>query len=530
MAQQQTFEVQPMRADPQRLFYESVVLEYALQQACRRGRQVFNEVQAVENDPLATDVQIFHCFVEKLAQVCDNERGGKMVTAFSVLKGPDGPEFVFGSNERNEDELAEVQEFAESLLTMVGSNPDGLATKALAKRVLWKILHFNLPRVQEYLGKLVFYLNECIADCVRRGTPAALETLKPELETLKQKASFPRDIVSGNVQTKFFSDCEKLLRGISVIKGTKVDQAITNYARDGHMAGSDPWRELRHFLGRFLSFRQASNAIVGAKDRFPTLFQDFTVTKISSSQPAPKPIARSRSVTARSIISNMITDDDDDREYFLEHATAMQMFNLDDEIQRQISKRTFRPRVHAEILVHEYLLEKGLQYSSQFWNGWKYIGSSKPTCRLCSYYFGAHPDRMTVRKSHLNLYPNWRLPGLPEALKSESPDVKALHLLQQITERVQDDAKRTLEERRLVGRSHDSNTHSTLPSALNAYGINDSMSMSEIAAVLQRNVVETGAVQGNLVVGDGDDDEFSLVGLTDMETPGENYDGVSVTA
>ncbi|KAI8221939.1 hypothetical protein K4K54_007297, partial [Colletotrichum sp. SAR 10_86] len=379
MAQQQTFEVQPMRVDPQRLFYESVVLEYALQQACRRGRQVFNEVQAVENDPLATDVQIFHCFVEKLAQVCDNERGGKMVTAFSVLKGPDGPEFVFGSNERNEDELMEVQEFAESLLTMVGSNPAGLATKPLAKQVLWKILHFNLPRVQEYLGKLVRYLDECIADCVRRGTPAALETLMPELETLKQKAAFPRDIVSGNAQTKFFSDCEKLLRGISVIKGTTIDQAITNYARDGHMAGSDSWRELRHFLGRFLSFRQASNAIVGAKDRFPTLFQDFTVTKVSSSQPAPKPIARSRSVTARSIIRNMITDDDDDREYFLEHATSMQMFNLDDEIQRQISKRTFRPRVHAEILVHEYLLEKGLQHSSQFWNGWKYIGSSKPT-------------------------------------------------------------------------------------------------------------------------------------------------------
>ncbi|KAF0318587.1 hypothetical protein GQ607_014138 [Colletotrichum asianum] len=530
MAQQQTFEVQPMRVDPQRLFYESVVLEYALQQACRRGRQVFNEVQAVENDPLATDVQIFHCFVEKLAQVCDNERGGKMVTAFSVLKGPDGPEFVFGSNERNEDELTEVQEFAESLLTMVGSNPAGLATKPLAKQVLWKILHFNLPRVQEYLGKLVRYLDECIADCVRRGTPAALETLMPELETLKQKAAFPRDIVSGNAQAKFFSDCEKLLRGISVIKGTTIDQAITNYARDGHMAGSDSWRELRHFLGRFLSFRQASNAIVGAKDRFPTLFQDFTVTKISSSQPAPKPIARSRSVTAKSIIRNMITDDDDDREYFLEHATAMQMFNLDDEIQRQISKRTFRPRVHAEILVHEYLLEKGLQHSSQFWNGWKYIGSSKPTCRLCSYYFGAHPDRMTVRKSHLNLYPNWRLPGLPEALGPENPDLKALHLLQQITERVQDDAKRTLEERRPVGRNHDSNTHSTLPSALYAYGVTDSMSMSELAAALPRSVVGPGAVQGNLPMGDGDDDGFSLIGETDMDTPGENNDGVSVTA
>ncbi|EQB44671.1 hypothetical protein CGLO_16557 [Colletotrichum gloeosporioides Cg-14] len=530
MAQQQTFEVQPVRPDPQRLFYEAVVLEYALQKACRRGRQVFNETQAVENDPLATDVQVFHCFVEKLAQVCDNERGGKMVTAFSVLKGLDGPQFVFASNDRNEDELMEVIEFVESLLTLVGSNPAGLAAKPLAKRVLWKILHFNLHRVQEYLGQLAKYLDACIVDCVTRATPTALETLMPELETLKKKTAFPRDIVSGNAQTKFFSDCEKLLKGISIIKGTTIDQAITNYAREGHMAGSDLWRELRHYLGRFLSFRQASNAIVGAKDRFPALFHDFTITKISSSDPGTKPIKKSKSATAELFIRNMIQDDDDDREYFLEHAIAMQMFHLDDEIQRQIGKRTFRPRVHAEIQVHDHLLKKGLQHSSQYWNGWKYIGSSKPTCRLCSYYFGAHPDRMTVRKSHLNLYPNWRLPGLPEALESENPDVKVLHLLQQITERVQDDAKRTLEERRPVGRNHDSNTHSSMPSALYAYGVTDSMSMSEVAAALPRSLVGTGAVQGNLPMGDGGDDGFSLIGETDMDTPGENNDGVSVTA
>ena len=39
----------------------------------------------------------------------------------------------------------------------------------------------------------------------------------------------------------------------------------------------------------------------------------------------------------------------------------------------------------------------------------RYIGSSKPTCRLCALWFGdSNPDGTQVRPSHGNLYHNWR--------------------------------------------------------------------------------------------------------------------------
>ncbi|KAI8250141.1 hypothetical protein K4K58_010131 [Colletotrichum sp. SAR11_239] len=328
----------------------------------------------MENDSLTSQKQAFHCFVDKLAQVCDNKRGGEMVTALAVLNGSDHTKFVFASNERNDDELAETRDFIHSLLTLVGKNPASLKPKPLTKQVLWKILHFNMLRLNDYLNNLVKYLNECIADCDRRQS---IGTLKSELDKLRKKADFARD--SGAVQDKILSDCEKLIKSVVAIKSSPIEVAIKAHAKDGSINSSDSWCELRHYLGRLLSFRQAANVLVDANDRFPDMLKAFKITSIPSSRQAPKPIAKSRSVTAVSIVENMIADDDEEKSDLLEKALEMQRFGVNDIILAQISKRSFRPRVHAEILVHNYLLEQGLQHPREYWNSWKYIGSSKPT-------------------------------------------------------------------------------------------------------------------------------------------------------
>ncbi|OHE97159.1 hypothetical protein CORC01_07600 [Colletotrichum orchidophilum] len=527
MDQQAPVEVEPAGVDHCRLFYEPVVLEQALQVACRDGQEVFNGNPKVDNDSLATQAQVFRYFVEKLAQVCDNERGGKTVTSFAVLNSPEGPEFVFGSNDRDANELSETQQFAESLLTLVGQNPTGLKPKALAKQVLWKILLFNLPRVGIYLDKLGGYLHACIGDCDRREAP---DVLKSELLRLKEKVEFPRDFASGSVQDKFLSDCEKLIKVVVSIKNTQIEQAIMRNAKDGEISRSQSWCELRHYLGRLLSFRQAADAIIGAHDRLPILFQDFKITPIPSSEAARKPIAKSKSFTAASIIRNMIPDDEEEQKFYLEQATEMQKFGLDAIIQKQISRRTFRPRVHAEVLVHSYLLGQDLQHPREYWNSWKYIGSSKPTCRLCSYYFGAHPDRVQVRKSHFNLYTNWRLPGVFEGPDSVEPDTKTLHLLQQITERVHDDVKRTLEEKRPVGKNHDSNTYSTLPPGFPRYAHSDTASISEVVAQLNEMNLDRHINGQSHLLTDGGDDGFSMIGDAEVEAAAEGNEGVPVTS
>lgn len=161
-----------LKPSTKQLLYEPIVLEHALKQACRSQRDVFAEPSTIEVEPLtASNTQALHSFVDKLSQVCDNQRGGATVTSFAILKGANGPEYVFGSNQRTEAELREVREFIEDLLLFVGSNPEKLKPKPLTKKVLWKILLFNQPRLQFYLQKLVRNLDKCIKDCVRRNAP-----------------------------------------------------------------------------------------------------------------------------------------------------------------------------------------------------------------------------------------------------------------------------------------------------------------------------------------------------------------------
>ncbi|KAF6823918.1 hypothetical protein CPLU01_11142 [Colletotrichum plurivorum] len=500
------------------LLYEPIVLEHALKKSCRSQRDVFTEPSAADVDSFTiSNTQAFHSFVDKLSQVCDNQRGGATVTSFAVLKGPNGPEYVFGSNQRTEADLAEVQEFIDDLLHFVGDNPSTLKPKPLTKQVLWRILLFNQLRLQFYLKSLVRHLEKCIEDCERRNAP---EELKNELEKLLDKVEFPRDSVSRESQAKFLSDCEKLIKAIVTIKSTSIDEAIRKNAKDGEFTNSETWCELRHYLGRLLSFRQAADVIVGARDKLPLLLRDFKVIAVPSSSTIQKPIAKSLQLSAISIICNMNLEQAEEETY-LDLADEMQKFGLDSFIQQQASIRTFKPYVHAEILVHEYLVREGRNHAGDFWKGSKYIGGSKPTCRLCYYYFAAHPDKVQVRRPHMNLYPNWRLPGAFENHDSDVEDPKTLSLLEKIIESVREDAKKTLEDKCPQGKKHDSNTYTILPK----YGYADSISMNDGSSQVPRAILAThGGRQRRFEL--ADEDDFSIIGEADAEaTDEEDLDG-----
>jgi hypothetical protein len=173
-----------------------------------------------------------------------------------------------------------------------------------------------------------------------------------------------------------------------------------------------------------------------------------------------RPLRFGLDCTAAAIIRAM-TPEDEDSAFYLAQAEDLQKFNLDGLIKKKIQNKKWRPYVHAEILVHSYLMERGIQHSRKYWNGWKYIGSSKPACRLCSYYFQDHKDRVQVRSSHLNLYASWRLPDV-YADQGPIAEQERQELLEKIIDRVQEDVKRTLDEKIPHGKNHDSNTHSRL--------------------------------------------------------------------
>lgn len=181
------------------------------------------------------------------------------------------------------------------------------------------------------------------------------------------------------------------------------------------------WSELRHYAGRLLSFSHGIRTMILAAEAFPRLFENPEVVFIPASNPDVNPFQATNTSEASITPDNVVTSDTILRKitassqmavYYQALAEYSRTLSLDDIIQKLVGADTFRPIVHAELLILQSLEKDGLTRPSDFFNSWKYIGSSKPTCRLCHYYFRAHDSGFQVRPTHGNLYENWKPPDV----------------------------------------------------------------------------------------------------------------------
>lgn len=116
------------------------------------------------------------------------------------------------------------------------------------------------------------------------------------------------------------------------------------------------------------------------------------------------------------------------------------------------------------MILHDWLSRTpgGLQ-PSRFFEGWQYIGTSKPVCRLCRYYFDIIATPVHFRDGHPNSYVNWRLPDVrpqsnkPQDMQQASNDW--CKIMDQIKTKVYADLRRVLEEQKTDQKVNDSNTY-----------------------------------------------------------------------
>jgi hypothetical protein len=225
------------------------------------------------------------------------------------------------------------------------------------------------------------------------------------------------------------------------------------------MNQSECWSELRHVAGRLLSYLRAAKTLVSTSTRWPELFENYVVCHIASSIPGPYIFKGKHSpdrMTADRIIGCMTSDPKKMKEY-KSHAQELQKFELDKSIRNKTNRQKFHPIVHAEVLLLDWLERDGGTRATRFFNGFRYIGCSKPTCRLCEYYFSVHASGVEVRSPHRNLYMNWRMPDVYEEQAAE----ERKRLMNKILEFVRKDTFRVLVERVPQGKRHDSNTDPT---------------------------------------------------------------------
>lgn len=303
-----------------------------------------------------------------------------------------------------------------------------------------------------------------------------------QLQILKDRAQFPRDMTSSvNAKLKckpapktifilevfgtrltfglVFRDCEDLIRAIQRSKEDKIDNMFDKYIGNTEPELSYHWYQLRHYLGRLHSLRQASEAIVQAFKEWPKLFKDFTVNSISSSRPRRFSHPRALHLPPKEIIQAAFPGKntshyDNDIEELCEHG-------LYEQIQKQEQEFPSKTQVHSEVNLHNYLMKAGKTRTCDLWEGVMFIATSKPPCRLCYYYFQDGDNDFQVQPSHMNLYPKWQLPDIVDLNDDASIEHRA-QLIEDILENMQEDTLRILQRKFPQWKRNDSRTDSRI--------------------------------------------------------------------
>ncbi|KAK3503252.1 hypothetical protein B0T13DRAFT_486170 [Neurospora crassa] len=451
-------------------FYEPIMLLEALKGPIGEPSSGPSQAMRVDDeDPK----QLFQAFVYRLAHVCDREKGGNTVTSImvldtsNVLAAEQEVLFVFGVNQATRRHLEHTAQFLQTVLEKVASAPpkSDREGREAAERELWQtVLRFNRPRVKFYLKSLREKAEECLRQCevdekeedreIARGLQDLLESEDYAVTEMTSEAEYDRkcNTITRQLRSIFAST---RLNAILIARAAAGRTAMT-----GH-ASMECWSDLVHVAQRIRAYRASVHSFFKARDEWPHLFQGkFHILGIPSAdlQEIPR---RNKSLQAESIVGRM-TSNEKLMTIFKRFVQDLQMHNLDTRLVDAYESNK-KLAVHSEVLLHHWLLTdrgKGEISPTMFFNSWPYIGSSKPTCKLCNYYFEESRSGVEVRASHGNLYPKWRLPDVYDFHGSGAVKRRQI-MLDRILQRVRAEVFNVIKKKSPLSYKHeDSNTWS----------------------------------------------------------------------
>ena len=267
---------------------------------------------------------------------------------------------------------------------------------------------------------------------------------------------------------------EELIDALQSLQKPATALFLRKKAGNDNAGNTEPWQELQHYSSRLLAYRRAVVALWDAGSMWPSLFENFQVTCIQSSSRDPNPLKTSPQ-TASEILNRLTFSPAETKGEYLDLAKTMQQkFDLDDRIEEEWTSNSFCPIVHAEMLVQNWLEKTGGPNPGRFFHRWQYIGCSKPTCKLCHYYFTNHPGGVQTRGTHGNLYRNWRMPDYADVYglrTKEEALVKRHEILQGIMGNLRECVLRNLREKTSDYRPCDSSTISSFAPNANSIGM-----------------------------------------------------------
>ncbi|KAK3314205.1 hypothetical protein B0H66DRAFT_373821 [Apodospora peruviana] len=406
-------------------FYEPIILLVSLIGATKAGSKPPLSDTSL-NEGLSQE-QLFHAFVNKLAHLCAYAKGNETVTSFTVLQdSSNGGQvyYLFAANDETREDLEGTADYVRKLLRRVSQAPkDMMQLESVRKTLLRDVLLFNKPRIGVYLRKLQEQAAKCLEMCATDET-SANQLVSEHLNNILNTDNSDAFKTAGSFMT--VSEAEHLKYVTTIIEllikleRSEAEPVIKSRAEEGRMMpgvkSKECWSKFLHTVMRIRAYPQSVKFMLLARRNWPQLFDNNPVVSfLPSSSKIPKPV-REKSLKAENIVNRM-TRKEKEKVIFKDFVRRLQAFDLDKRIADEYAEDSFQPRVHSEILILNYLwnnhgLEGGGIDPTVFFNGWRYIGSSKPMCRLCSYYFEEHRSGVGHRECHGNLYPAWRFPDV----------------------------------------------------------------------------------------------------------------------
>ncbi|KAH6900412.1 hypothetical protein B0T10DRAFT_600701 [Thelonectria olida] len=490
-----------------RRFYEPVILRKAIADIAHKH----GTIKPPDRPPRPkTAEERFHRYVDKLANMCDWEKGGNTVTAFAILDTEDAFVYVFGCNEVSDAGLRQTAEFVVILLQKISGfrNLKPAEKDAVKKDIFNLLVLFNRPRVEKYLSALRKELMNCIKSCGDKthNGPPMLEKWLQELHDAIEDIT-----LEGVERSDYLDSCSRCFRQINTFRKATPTKHIDDVADEVRLHDNKSmacWSEMRHYLARLIAYERAVTTFVDTEAEWPELFQEFKIWPVSSGPRGKKPLG-TKSEGASSIIGRM-SSDDTKTEHYRKLAEGLQMepYSLDTRIQNKCRSSSFKPRVHGEVLVLDWIIRKFDR--PKLFNGYQYIGTSKGTCKLCEYYFQADPSQIKARPSHGNVYTNWAFPEVHER-DGKGAIPRRQKIFDSMLGNIRIDAFLILEERSATGKRHDSNTYelvSRLQGTTDAgTGGSDTSEVEELSEQFEANLSFTNTSTAETCSLDSDDDD-----------------------
>jgi len=174
----------PMRTKVRNRLYEAIVMLDILIKEYKNEGERYSEPasstlsQFDHKRSFETDFQVF---VNKLSQVCDCQKGGATVTAFTILQFPGKLQYRFASNARNARSLELAKDYVFTILKLLGqADPGGDCSteSSIFKEILERVLVFNRPRLELYVEVLGQESARCMQDN-ENATPDDGELIAP---------------------------------------------------------------------------------------------------------------------------------------------------------------------------------------------------------------------------------------------------------------------------------------------------------------------------------------------------------------